>query len=192
MKENHVDLRVTKTRKAIRDALESMICEMDYKDINVKELCARAMINRKTFYLHYQSLDELFQELQDEIADTFISKPISYKSLADIKSIIRVYFEETAKMPKMHERILCSGSYQHICERITSTVMAHRYQVNKGAFGLDEARESLVFSYFTINSGNLYRQWVADGKKLPLEDLIEIATKLICHGMASVVESEAF
>lgn len=184
------DLRITKTHSAIRKALADMICDMDWEQISVKELCARAMINRKTFYLHYESLDSLLQELQDEIADKFISKKISYKSLSDIKSIIRVYFETTTNLPKMHERLLCSGNYQHISDRITKRVMAHRLKENKGAFGLDEARESLVFSYFTINSGNLYRQWVSDGKKLSLDELIEMATKLICYGMSSVVEGK--
>lgn len=187
MEEKHEDLRVTKTHNAIRKALSDMICEMDYEEISVKELCARAMINRKTFYLHYESLDALLEELQEEIADKFISRKISYKSLADIKSIIRVYFETTANMPKLHERLLCSGSYQRVGDAISRRIMEHRRKENKNAFGLDEARESLVFSYFAMNSGNLYRQWVADGKKLPLEDLIDMATKLICYGMSSVV-----
>lgn len=187
MEEKREDLRVKKTHNAIRKALSDMICEMDYKDISVKELCARAMINRKTFYLHYESMDALLGELQDEIADKFISRKISYKSLADIKAIIRVYFETTANMPKLHERLLCSGSYQHIGESISRRIMEHRYKENKDAFGLDEARESLVFSYFAMNSGNIYRQWVADGKKLSLEELIEMAMKLICYGMSSVV-----
>ena len=29
----------------------------------------------------------------------------------------------------------------------------------------------------------IYKQWVADGKKIPLEDIISIATQLICHGI---------
>ena len=47
------DLRVRKTKEAIRTAFQGMICEMDYDQITVKELTARAQINRKTFYLHY-------------------------------------------------------------------------------------------------------------------------------------------
>ena len=64
MEQKKTDLRVIRTRKAIRDAFCSMIMEMDYPDITIKELTQRAMINRNTFYLHYDSLDALLRELQ--------------------------------------------------------------------------------------------------------------------------------
>ena len=53
------DLRVRKTKESIRRAFEEMICEMDYEQITVKELADRALINRKTFYLHDETLDDL-------------------------------------------------------------------------------------------------------------------------------------
>ena len=81
------DLRVRKTKEAIRRTFEDMICEMDYEQITVRELTDRAMINRKTFYLHYETLDNLLEELQQEIVDSFTSQNISYKSMADIKRI---------------------------------------------------------------------------------------------------------
>ena len=59
-----------------------------------------------------------------------------------------------------------------------------------GAFGMDEYSENLVFAYYGANSTLLFRQWVADGKKLSLEELIDVATKLICHGMSSVVKKK--
>ena len=63
------DLRVRKTREAIRRTFEDMICEMDYEKISVKELTDRAMINRKTFYLHYETLDDLLEELQQKLLE---------------------------------------------------------------------------------------------------------------------------
>lgn len=55
---------------------------------------------------------------------------------------------------------------------------------------MDEYSENLVFAYYGTNSTLLFRQWVADGKKLSLEELIDVATKLICHGMSSVVKKK--
>jgi len=181
------DLRVKKTKKAIRKAFEDMICEMDFDEISVKELTIRAQINRKTFYLHYEDMNALLKELQDEIADTFVSKEVSYKSLSDIKNLIRLYFESASKWSYLWERIFCSGSYEHIGYYINQKIMDYRRLTNRGSFGMDELSENLVFAYYGANSTVLYRQWVADGKKMPLEKLIDVATKLICGGMASVV-----
>ncbi len=187
MQAGKTDLRVIRTRKAIRDTFCSMIMEMDYPDITIKELTRRAMINRNTFYLHYSSIDALLQELQDEIAGEFIEKQVSYTKMADVRQMIRVFFEYMATRSPLQDRLLCSGSYQFFYDRINRQIMEHRKQVNRGAFGLDTASENFVFAYYGSITAVLYRQWVADGKKLSLEDAIELATKLICEGMSSVV-----
>lgn len=184
------DLRVRKTRKAIHNAFKEMICEMDYDQITIKELTQRAQINRKTFYLHYASLDDLLEEFQEEIADHFINRKVSYSNMKDIRDLIRVFYEHAANMPLLHERIMCSGSYRPIWDKINKRIMDYRRETNRGVFGLDEYSENLVFAYYGANSSLLFRQWVADGKKLSLEELIDIATRLICNGMSSVVKDE--
>ena len=68
------DLRIQKTKEAIRKTFEEMICEMDYERISIKELTQRARINRKTFYLHYNTLDDLLREMQNEMAQDFIRR----------------------------------------------------------------------------------------------------------------------
>lgn len=184
------DLRVRKTKEAIHSTFKQMICEMDYNQITIKELTERAQINRKTFYLHYTSLEDLLAELQEEIAENFIRRNVSYGSMKDIRDLIRVFFEHAANMPLLHERLMCSGSYRPIWERINKRIMDYRRETNRGVFGLNEYAENLVFAYYGANSSLLYRQWVLDGKQLPLEELIEIATKLICNGMSSVVKGK--
>lgn len=183
------DLRVIKTRSAIRRTFEEMVCEMDYDKITIKELTERAMINRKTFYLHYETLDDLLAELQDEIVESFIKEDVSYHSMADIKRIIRFFYEYAASIPILNERLLCAGSYSHVGDRINAAIMAHQAKTYRGAFSDNLLEDNLVFAYFAANSTILYRQWVADGKKLPLEELIQTATRLICGGMAEYVKA---
>ncbi|MBO6268040.1 MAG: TetR/AcrR family transcriptional regulator [Clostridium sp.] len=183
------DLRVVKTLESIRRAFRDMICEMDYEDITIKELTERAMINRKTFYLHYNSLDDLLQELQDEIVDSFISQNVSYHSLDDIKRIIRYFYEYACSMPLLHERLLCSGSYQHVGEKINKTIMEYQISKYRGAFSSNLLIDDLVLAFFASNTTILYRQWVADGKQLPVEELIQTATTLICDGMTPFISA---
>lgn len=55
------DLRVKKTRAAIKNAFKEMIMEMSPSEIQVKELAERAQIHRKTFYLHYTCIEALLK-----------------------------------------------------------------------------------------------------------------------------------
>lgn len=53
------DLRVIKTRRAIEDAFVDLLLEKGFANITVQDIADRALINRKTFYGHYQDKYEL-------------------------------------------------------------------------------------------------------------------------------------
>lgn len=181
------DLRVIRTKKSIRDAFCSMIMEMEYTDITIKELTGRAMINRNTFYLHYNSIDALLEELQNEIVEDFISWKPSYQKIDDIKQMVRNFFEYVSNQSPLRERILTTGSYLFVYERINQQIMEHEKQRGRGSFGLDELSENIVFAYYGSVTSIIYRQWIADGRQLPLDSVIDLATKLICSGIGSVI-----
>ena len=63
-----VDRRVKKTKKQLRQALMDLMTEKPSKSISVRELAERADINRGTFYIHYQDVNDLLQRLEDEMA----------------------------------------------------------------------------------------------------------------------------
>jgi len=70
LKIRETDLRVIKTKKAIKNALFDLIDVHEFEAITVKELTTKAKINRGTFYLHYENIDDLI----DEYFNEFISK----------------------------------------------------------------------------------------------------------------------
>ena len=69
--ERKTDLRVIKTRKAIKDTFKEMIMEKDASEITVKELTDRVMIHRKTFYLHYTSIEALYEDILSKLSKDY-------------------------------------------------------------------------------------------------------------------------
>ncbi|MEH7413664.1 TetR/AcrR family transcriptional regulator [Neobacillus drentensis] len=67
MRDNTTDLRVIRTKEAIRDALVELINEKGFETITVKDLTTRAKINRGTFYAHYQDKFDLMTKCEEEI-----------------------------------------------------------------------------------------------------------------------------
>ena len=69
-----MDRRVVKTREAIQNAYFTLLAE-DKTRITITEIAHRANIDRKTFYLHYDSIDDIvkktciekFQELDQRL-----------------------------------------------------------------------------------------------------------------------------
>ena len=61
------DLRVIKTKRAIKKAFIDVVNEKGYVNIAVRDITDRAMINRNTFYLHYTSKDDLVEQLVKDV-----------------------------------------------------------------------------------------------------------------------------
>ena len=59
------------TAAIMDEALLQILETKDYEYISVKEVCARAGVNRSTFYLHYESMDDLLNETIEMINNKF-------------------------------------------------------------------------------------------------------------------------
>lgn len=62
-----MDLRVMRTREAIRNALVDLIEEKGFESTSVKDITSKAKINRSTFYAHYQDKFDLMNTWLDEV-----------------------------------------------------------------------------------------------------------------------------
>ncbi|WHY86533.1 TetR/AcrR family transcriptional regulator [Neobacillus novalis] len=67
MRDSSFDLRVIRTKDAIRNALVELIEEKGFEAITVKDITNKAKINRGTFYAHYQDKFDLMTKCQEEI-----------------------------------------------------------------------------------------------------------------------------
>lgn len=57
------DLRVIKTKSIIKKSFLALIKEKGYKNITVTDISKKSMINRKTFYSHYETKYVLYDEV---------------------------------------------------------------------------------------------------------------------------------
>lgn len=55
------------------EAFLALLEKKDFAYITVKELCAAAGVNRSTFYLHYETLEDLLGECAQYLNDRFLS-----------------------------------------------------------------------------------------------------------------------
>ena len=65
------DRRVGRTRELLQKALIELIREREYDTITIQDIVDRANVGRTTFYLHYNSKDELFVSCHEAILREF-------------------------------------------------------------------------------------------------------------------------
>lgn len=63
------DRRVLKTRLALREAMLSLLTEHGWDDLSIQEICERANVGRSTFYLHFDSKDDLLSESLNDLRE---------------------------------------------------------------------------------------------------------------------------
>jgi AcrR family transcriptional regulator len=73
------------TASLMQEALISLLDKKEYEFISIKEICTKAGVNRSTFYLHYETLDDLLQETIESYMQKFYS---SFDAKLDIEEII--------------------------------------------------------------------------------------------------------
>lgn len=185
------DLRIRRTIESIKQAFKEMICEMDYEDITVKELCDRARINKKTFYYYYPSLDDLTAELQSVMSQEYLKKIADYKIPDDLDKINREFFLFSVSQGEMYEKITCSSRYNMIRDKMIHNVMASTWEKASLIRLLDKPKRNILLRFIQTASVEIYCQWVADGKKIPLEQVIELSNQLLCTGVDKFVECNA-
>jgi len=70
------DRRVQRTRRLLQEALIELIRERGYDAITIQDIVDRANVGRTTFYLHYNSKDELFISCHEAILSEFRIGPL--------------------------------------------------------------------------------------------------------------------
>lgn len=68
-----MDLRVVRTKAAIRNALVELIEEQGFEATTVKDITNKANINRGTFYAHYQDKFDLMNKCLEEIMQDMLN-----------------------------------------------------------------------------------------------------------------------
>ena len=148
------DLRIQRTKDSIRKTFEEMICEMDYEQISIKEL-----------------------------AQNFIKRTQGLERPRDMDKITREFFLCSEELGKIGERITCSGNYKYISRKITNDIMNQTWKNGAASSAENPYIQNIIMTYAAQSTLEIYKQWVADGKKIPLEDIIKIAAQLICNGI---------
>lgn len=187
MKENSKqDLRFIKNEKLIRETFHEMLSEMDYSKISIKELTQRAQINRKTFYLHYTSLDHLLAALQLKIMEPTFRMIEETSFPEDVEIIIRKSFEIMASLDSTDKLILsCKGNFPEK-KSPSDLIREHLFQKYDHISKYGPFESSLIITYFSVCLGVIFRQWETKGQKVPLEDMIQMTTRMILHGLEDV------
>ena len=85
---NKSESKYFNTALLMDEALIRLLEVKDYEYITVKEICEKAGVNRSTFYLHYETVNDLLSECLENIKkrffDSFAKKPNDLSAVSEL------------------------------------------------------------------------------------------------------------
>lgn len=184
-----VDRRTLRTKRSILKALFGLMEEKDVGKITITELAEKADIDRKTFYLHYDSIQSVISEVEDNLVSTVMKFAGSAERdrdadafFAGINRTIRENFEFT-------RYFVTSGAYTFFMSKVSEAFRTYVFEliIKDDSFASEHDRQVVSLAMVNLASGitAMYLKWFQSENSVSLEELGTIARKM----STAVIES---
>ncbi|MFR0923580.1 MAG: TetR/AcrR family transcriptional regulator [Butyricicoccaceae bacterium] len=167
MPETKNNRRVRFTRSALRESPDRPDLEKPLVSITVKDICARADINRSTFYLHFKDVTDILRTTEDEIIEHMREHTPTHKrkfrDLQEIEGFFIDFLEQIRNNSRIMKviQVLCSeqGDPYFVRKLQTMTYEAFLDGWDMHDAGNERAAKLLVFSYTISGMVSMLSTW---------------------------------
>lgn len=176
------------TAMKMDEAFMEILEQKDFEYISVKEICERAGVNRSTFYLHYETVNDLLEESISHMNEKFLeyfsqsdSTIVGRISSADLDELYLVtpdYLKPYLEYIKEHQRIFLTTLKRSTALRIDDTfekMFTHVLNPIMDRFSVSEKEKKYLLSFYMIGILAVIKTWISGN----CEDDIDFIVKII-------------
>ena len=180
---NYEDIRIKKTIRNIHKSFIELFKGKDYEKITVKELIEKAEISKKTFYRYYSSIDNLFLEIQDKITNEYIQKFSLLSFPEDLKNIINTFIDFSEIYGNAHDKIIIDSKNDYVLQKMINNIIKKTWEKSDFFKETEPYLRNIILSFVFSSILGSYKQWINDGKKIPLQNFIDTIESLVYNGI---------
>jgi len=149
-----LDKRVIRTRQALGQAFETLALTNDYRDITITKLTKAAGINRKTFYLHYDSIDDLVDTFADTVTE-HLTRIIRQHTFKEIYAHPGVLLDDFSDFVHAHSaifrKVLFADDYSSFARRIERALTKVLAESIRESYPMTQ-QDALIAGHFLISN----------------------------------------
>lgn len=191
-----VDRRVRRSRRLLADALLHLVTQKQFSEISILDITEQADMNRSTFYLHFQSKEELllaalvarFDELVEGFGEISSERPIwdapeldlwVFEHVAEHAAIYRALFDDPNLGLVIHTVI---GYIANFNERITTASLPAD---TEPAFPVPVLAQHIAGSLYA-----LLHWWLRNDMPYTAAEMAALTQQLWSNGCEQLVRGE--
>jgi AcrR family transcriptional regulator len=186
-KNEYMDRRIIRSKKAMKAALLSLMAEKEYREITVTDVVRIADINRGTFYKHYQTTEDILTEITDEVISDLIDsfrnpyKNVEVFELTKLTSAAIMIFDHVKRFADFYSlmvRTTILAGFQHRFCGIVKDVVLNDF---KNETNHPNINVELNASYQAYAILGIIIAWVNGGFKYSSSYMAEQLLEFIRH-----------
>jgi len=187
-----MDLRIIKTKKILYNTLLKLMRQKNFEKIKISDICEEALINRSTFYAHYEDKYDLLMELFEE------QKKSLLKELGDnentsfsknyIMELLNILINHIDQNKEVYSAILSNNRNGILIdflidalERDISDRLKNNNEIMDSNIPLD-----IIVKFYAGGVINIVISWLTRKEKHSKEELISYMDKLIPNNLKNL------
>ena len=181
------------TASLMDEALLALLQKKDYEFITVKEVCEKAGVNRSTFYLHYENMDDLLGESYELICNRFFEqcKPFDV-SREQAESIAKndgflitpeylVPYLNFVKQNRKVYALIMNNASLFGADKTFKKMYGSIFAPILDKFRVPKNNQEYVFAYYMNGVLAVIRTWVKNDCDKAVEEMIGLITDCLPH-----------
>ena len=181
---NKSESKYFNTALLMDEALLILLEKKDFEFISVKEVCDKAGVNRSTFYLHYENMDDLLKEtlelINKKFNDSFETKitNLNFATKDDLFFIKDEYLIPYLNLIRKYKKIfklIHDKPYLFNNDYARETLYNSLFNKILDIYEVKDEEKEYIFAYYTQGTLAIILKWV----EKDCVDSIEKISKLI-------------
>lgn len=189
----HIDRRVVKTKRAIKEAFAKLLTQKDINDITISDIAAEANINRKTFYNYYGGIYEVVGEIEDDIV-RLIDKEVTGIGFQNSLQSPYLIFEKLTKVintdTDFFGYLLGMNANVSLESKIADLLKSKFKLFVLQDVEISELRLNLMTEFIISGMVAVYRRWFNSDRSEPIETISEEMQLLAFEGLNGFLDVE--
>ena len=189
---NRFESKYFNTAYLMQQALINLLNKKEYEYISIKEICSQAGVNRSTFYLHYETKDDLLKECIEETNKRFIDffakenksflDKLNSLDLNELYFITPEYLKPYLLIIKDNKNVFYASLNQPYLMEVNKKYSSlYKYIIDPilNKFNVPEQEREYMVYFYIKGILAIVDEWIKEGCKDDIDFIINIIMKCV-------------
>ena len=182
--DKRIDLRIIKTKKVLFASLLSLMKQKDFDKIKVSDICEEALINRSTFYAHYEDkydlLIDLVEDLKNNILKELKVNPHDNISKDYFMNLLSILINHIDEHRDIYSAIIIHNKNSFLIDFLSDVINRDISQRLENNYHIDSNIPiSTIVKLYLGGIVNIGVDWIINPNKYTKEEILTYLNRLI-------------